>query len=171
MKKLVEAIISLMYSKKRRGHRTDLWGTPISIKNAILLQKYLQQIDLWNKKNLKNQAIFVIFLITPEKKWLYWIKWLASWKQGSMVEFQRCKPHPDMDFLWTSKIFTKIGNSVDFHNILYRPSNRCLWWGYELFWDYLNFFKKYYWWGEGHLKVELYEKKKPFSFFFLFFSF
>ena len=43
------------------------------------------------------------------------------------------------------------GNSTDFQNILNRPSNRSLWWGYELFGDYLNFLKKSYWWG-GHLK-------------------
>ena len=35
------------------------------------------------------------------------------------------------------------GNNVGFQNILNRPSNRCLWWGYEWFWDYLNLKKKF----------------------------
>ena len=42
--------------------------------------------------------------------------------------------------LFQQKLATlQTGNSVDFHNILNRPSNRCLWWGYEWFWGYLNF--------------------------------
>ena len=38
-------------------------------------------------------------------------------------------------FQWAT---LQTGNSVDFQNILNRPSNGCLWCRHELFWDYLN---------------------------------
>ena len=55
--------------------------------------------------------------------------------------------------LFQQKLATlETGNSVDFQNILNRPSNRCLWWGYKPFCGYL-IFKKYLLVG-GYLTIE-----------------
>ena len=148
------SVLKIKTYKYRQNDRLDKMD-PLHSIAPVWVQK-LRSYS-WKTKILKIAAVFKNGAIDGENMtFLAYLAFLCFWRRRLMFIVKKTK----IFTIWVKGgyplnlyFFNKTGSIAiwqqNCQNSRNRPSNRCVWWGYELFCDYSNFFKKSYRWGGG----------------------